>query len=300
MSVVVARGLTKSYGSVRAVDGVDLSIEPGEVVALLGPNGAGKTTIVEILEGYRQPDGGEARVLGMIPGPTNRELKQRVGIVLQEAGLEDELTVEEILEHATRAYDRTRRRPGLIDLVGLGEKRDDRVKTLSGGQRRRLELALALAGTPELLFLDEPTTGFDPEARRGAWDMIKALSSDGTTIVLTTHYLEEAQMLADRVIVLALGRILAEGPPNTLGRRVSGEATIRFRLAQGAKDSAVLGVSADDRGMVTLTTGDPALDLHRIISRSLEHEIELIGLEVTRPSLEDVYLDLVSSAPSRP
>ena len=234
MSAVRAEGLTKSYGTVTALAGLDLEVDSGEVVALLGPNGAGKTTTVEILEGYRRPDSGSVEVLGSDPVDAGAALKQRIGIVLQEAGLEDELTVRESIEYLRSAYDHPRETDDLIELVGLEEKADERIKRLSGGQKRRLDLALALTGTPELLFLDEPTTGFDPSARRDAWVMIQGLAKAGTTVLLTTHYLEEAQALADRVVVIAGGRVLAEGPPDGLGNRMTAAATIRFRLSHPA------------------------------------------------------------------
>ncbi|MEX1124056.1 MAG: ABC transporter ATP-binding protein [Acidimicrobiia bacterium] len=292
MSAIRAEGLTKSYGSVRALVGLDLEVAMGEVVALLGPNGAGKTTTVEILEGYRRPDSGTVDVLGSNPVDAGAALKQRIGIVLQEAGLEDELTVRESIEYLRPAYDHPREADDLIATVGLEEKADERIKRLSGGQRRRLDLALALTGSPELLFLDEPTTGFDPAARRDAWAMIQGLARSGTTVLLTTHYLEEAQALADRVVVVAGGEVLAEGPPGTLGSRMTAAATIRFRLPNRAHQET-MGVVADPVGNVNVSTQQPTEDLHRLTGRALEHHIVLEGLEVTRPSLEDVYLELI-------
>ena len=292
MSAVRAQGLTKSYGSVVALAGLDLEVATGEVVALLGPNGAGKTTAVEILEGYRRPDSGTVEVLGSNPVDAGAALKQRIGIVLQEAGIEDELTVRESIEHLRPAYDHPREVDDLIATVGLEEKADERVKRLSGGQKRRLDLALALVGSPELLFLDEPTTGFDPAARRDAWAMVEGLAKEGTTVLLTTHYLEEAQMLADRVVVISSGEVLAEGPPSTLGNRMTAAATIRFRLANRAQQAAI-GVVADPNGYVTISTNQPTEEVHRLTGRAIENHIVLEGLEVSRPSLEDVYLDLI-------
>jgi ABC-2 type transport system ATP-binding protein len=292
VSAIRAEGLSKSYGSVVALRGLDLEVGEGEVVALLGPNGAGKTTTVEILEGYRRPDSGTVDVLGSDPAAAGAALKQRIGIVLQEAGLEDELTVRESIDYLRTAYDRPRDADDLIRTVGLGEKADERVKSLSGGQKRRLDLALALTGSPELLFLDEPTTGFDPAARRDAWGMIEGMAKAGTTVLLTTHYLEEAQALADRVIVIAGGRVLAEGPPTTLGNRMTAAATIRFRLADRLQQET-LGVVADSDGLVTISTQQPTADLHRITGLALDNQIDLEGLELTRPSLEDAYLELI-------
>jgi ABC-2 type transport system ATP-binding protein len=292
MIAIRAEGLTKSYGHVTALVGVDLEVATGEVVAILGPNGAGKTTTVEILEGYRRPDSGHVEVLGSSPMDAGAALKQRVGIVLQEAGFEDELTVRESLAHLRRGYDHPRDVDDLIATVGLEEKADERIKRLSGGQKRRLDLAHALAGGPELLFLDEPTTGFDPAARRDAWALIQGLANAGTTVLLTTHYLEEAQALAQRVVVISGGRVLAEGPPESLGNRMTAAAKIRFRLSDRA-DGQVLGVQCEPDGTVTISTHQPVSDLHRLTGRALEHHIDLEGLEVSRPSLEDAYLELI-------
>ena len=215
-TAVRVRGLTKSYGDVAAVKGIDLEIGRGEVFALLGPNGAGKTTIVEILEGYRHRDQGEISVLGLDPSSQRRELKKRIGIVLQSTGVDRYLTVAETIAMYSGYYPHPRPVDEVIGLVGLDEKRDARVVTLSGGQQRRLDVAIALAGDPELLFLDEPTTGFDPSARHEAWEVVRSLADLGKTMLLTTHYMDEAQYLADRVAVIAAGRIIAEGPPSTL------------------------------------------------------------------------------------
>jgi ABC-2 type transport system ATP-binding protein len=292
MIAIRARGLTKSYGSVTALAGVDIEVATGEVVAILGPNGAGKTTTVEILEGYRRPDSGSVEVLGTSPMEAGASLKQRVGIVLQEAGFEDELTVRESLAHLRRAYEHPRDTDELIATVGLEEKADERIKRLSGGQKRRLDLAHALTGNPDLLFLDEPTTGFDPAARRDAWGLIEGLAQAGTTVLLTTHYLEEAQALAQRVVVISGGLVLAEGPPESLGNRMTAAATIRFRLTDPA-DAAKLGVVAEPDGTVTLRTHQPVPDLNRLTGIALENQIDLGALEVSRPSLEDAYLELI-------
>jgi ABC-2 type transport system ATP-binding protein len=292
MSAVRARGLTKSYGAVEALRGIDLDVEAGEVLALLGPNGAGKTTAVEILEGYRRPDQGTVEVLGEEPLQAGAALKQRIGIVLQEAGLEDELTVRESIDALRPAYRSPRDTDDLIATVGLVDKADERVKRLSGGQKRRLDLALALTGGPELLFLDEPTTGFDPAARRDAWALIKGMAEAGTTVLLTTHYLEEAQVLADRVVVIRSGQVVAEGPPDTLGNRMTAAATIRFRLSDPSQATG-LGVAAAHDGTVTLVSAEPTRDLHRLTGAALDAGIELDGLQVLRPSLEDAYLELI-------
>ncbi|MDP9494370.1 MAG: ABC transporter ATP-binding protein [Actinomycetota bacterium] len=293
MSAIRAEGLTKSYGNVRALVGFDIEVAIGEVVALLGPNGAGKTTAVEILEGYRRPDSGTVEVLGSNPVDAGSHLRQRIGIVLQEAGLEDELTVRESIEYLRAAYEHPRDIDELITLVGLEAKADERIKRLSGGQKRRLDLALALAGSPELLFLDEPTTGFDPAARRDAWAMIEGLAKAGSTVLLTTHYLEEAQALADRVVVIAGGKVLAEGPPGSLGNRMTAAATIRFRLSQPGQQE-ILGVMAGPDGSVTISTHEPTSELHRLTGLALDNHIDLEALEVSRPSLEDAYLELIA------
>ena len=294
MSAVRARGLTKSYGPVEALRGFDLEVATGEVLALLGPNGAGKTTAVEILEGYRRPDSGTVEVLGEDPMKSGLALKQRIGIVLQEAGLEDELTVRESIDALRPAYLSPRDSNELIATVGLTEKADERVKRLSGGQKRRLDLALALTGNPELLFLDEPTTGFDPAARRDAWALIKGMAEAGTTVLLTTHYLEEAQVLADRVVVISSGQVVAEGPPDTLGNRMTAAATIRFRLPDPT-DAVKLGVDTGPDGLVTVMSEAPTRDLNRLTGAALDAGIELDALQVLRPSLEDAYMELIGN-----
>jgi len=289
---VRVRGLVKSYGSVRAVRGIDLDIKSGEIFALLGPNGAGKTTTVEILEGYRRRDSGEVSVLGYDPGRDRAKIKPRVGIVLQQTGVDRYLTVFETIQMYASYYPHPRSADEVIDLVGLGAKRDSRVTTLSGGQIRRLDMAIALAGDPDMLFLDEPTTGFDPSARREAWEVVKNLASLGKTVLLTTHYMDEAQYLADRVAVIAAGRIVAEGPPATLGDRDQAAARIRYRLPHGAAAPAGLTDAPDADGFVQVASKDVVADLHRLTGWALANSVTLDGLEVTRPTLEDVYLSL--------
>ncbi len=287
--------LRKRYGARDALRGISFRVEPGEVVALLGPNGAGKTTTVEILEGYRDRDGGDAEVLGLDPGRGGRALRERIGIVLQGTAAHPHLTAREAIELYAGYYPRPGDPAELLERVGLAEDADRRVRTLSGGQRRRLDLALALAGTPELLFLDEPTTGFDPEARRGAWETIRQLAASGTTVLLTTHYLDEAATLADRVIVLRDGLIVAEGSPGSLGTVAGVE--IRFRLHDTVPLPELPGLllTVTDEGLVA-STDSPTQALHALTTWAIEHGVELDGLEVRRPSLEDIYLELTTEA----
>ena len=290
--VIEIKGLRKSYGDVEAVRGIDLSVDRGEVFALLGPNGAGKTTATEILEGYRPRDGGEVSVLGHDPARGDRELKRRIGIVLQSTGVDPFLTVRETIDQYGAFYTEPRPTEEVIQLVGLSEKRDSRVNKLSGGQQRRLDVAIALAGDPELLFLDEPTTGFDPSARRNAWHLLRNLTSLGKTIWLTTHFMDEAQYLAQRVAVIKGGEIVAEGPPDSLGGRAAMKTRIRFRLPAGTADTPGLGESPLPDGSFELPADDATRTTHELTGWALERGVSFESLEVTRPSLEDVYLEL--------
>ncbi len=294
--MIEVEGLTKSYGSFQALRGVSFTVESGEVLAVLGPNGAGKTTTVEILEGYRERDGGSATVLGMDPAQGGTELRRRVGIVLQETGADPYLTVTEILTRHAEYYPSPRAVGEVVELVGLTEKADARVKALSGGQKRRLDVALGLIGDPELLFLDEPTTGFDPAARRQAWEVVEGLQTLGKTVLLTTHYMDEAQALADRVIVVAAGRIIAEGPPESIGGRAEAPVEIRFLLPDGVS-VADLPVEATDDGLLAVVSTDrPTAALAALTSWAADRGTgELESLEVLRPSLEEIYLQLVES-----
>jgi len=295
-AAVCVRGLRKAYGPVEAVRGIDFEIRTGDIFALLGPNGAGKTTTVEILEGYRTRDAGEVTVLGCDPGRERTRLKAQMGIVLQSTGIEPYLTVRETVEMCASFYRQPREVDDVIELVGLSAKRDQRVVRLSGGQQRRLEMAIAFVGDPELLFLDEPTTGFDPQARHEAWDVVKNLASLGKTVVLTTHFMDEAQFLADRVVVIAKGRIVAEGPPSSLGSRDRARARIRYRLPAGSVPPDRLGGLPAGDGFVELTTADAVPALRSLIDWATEQGVDLEGLEVVRPSLEDVYLSLTAEA----
>ncbi|MDJ0960721.1 MAG: ABC transporter ATP-binding protein [Acidimicrobiia bacterium] len=297
MSAISVSNLHKHYDELRAVDGIDLDIAAGEVFSLLGPNGAGKTTTVEILEGHRHRTSGDVRVLGLDPGIGGRELRERIGIVLQDPAVEKELTVRESLEIYGQIYPKRRPAGELIEIVGLEEKADTRIKFLSSGQQRRLELALGIVGDPELIFLDEPTTGFDPSARRQAWGIIDNLRSLGTTILLTTHYMDEAQNLADRVAVIARGRIVAEGTPETIGGRNHGIALVRFGFA-GPLDGIPVAQAELRRtgGTFEIETQEPTALLHRLTGWALDAGHELTGLTVTRPSLEDIYLRLAGES----
>jgi ABC-2 type transport system ATP-binding protein len=291
--VIEIRGLRKSYGDVEAVRGIDLHVDRGEVFALLGPNGAGKTTTVEILEGYRERTDGEASVLGRDPARGGVELKRRIGIVLQSTGVDPYLTVRETVGLYAGYYPSPRDVDEVIDLVGLAEKRHTRVNKLSGGQQRRLDVAVALAGDPELLFLDEPTTGFDPNARRNAWGIVKNLTEIGKTIFLTTHFMDEAQYLASRVAVIAKGTIVAEGTPGTLGGRDRMQTRIRFRLPEGQPGPTDLtGTSELPDGSREIRTDNPTKVVHDLTAWALERGLLFEVLEVTQPSLEDVYIEL--------
>jgi ABC-2 type transport system ATP-binding protein len=278
---------------VEAVRGVSFEVAEGEVFALLGPNGAGKTTTVEILEGYRGRDAGSVSVLGMDPERGGVRLRERVGIVLQECGIEELLTPREVLERQAGYYPKPRPVEEVIEMVGLAEKARARIRTLSGGQRRRLDLALALVGDPDLIFLDEPTTGFDPQARRNAWDLVKRLGGLGKTILLTTHYMEEAQYLADRVAVIAAGRVVALGKPDSIGGRDTGGVQIRFALPDGRPAAELPVAGRLDGGYVVIEAAEPTRVLHILTGWALDRGVALGGLTVTRRSLEDVYLDLV-------
>jgi ABC-2 type transport system ATP-binding protein len=292
MPAIEVKGLVKRYGDLSAVAGVDLVIESGEVFALLGPNGAGKTTTVEILEGHRSADEGNISVLGFDPATGGREYRERIGIVLQEGAVERELTVTEALTIYGGMYPKRLAATDLIEMVGLEEKADARIKTLSGGQQRRLELALGLVGDPDLIFLDEPTTGFDPSARRQAWGILENLTALGKTILLTTHYMDEARHLANRIAIIDHGRIVAGGTPETLGGR-DGGAVIRFALPPGAllEEIPVAGALANGR-FIEIETASPTRSLHELTSWAVQWGYELDQLEVARPSLEDVYLEL--------
>ena len=292
MPAVTIRNLVKNYGDVQAVRGVDLTIEDGEVFALLGPNGAGKTTIVEILEGFRERTSGDVEVLGFDPERNKRDYKERIGIVLQESSVERELTVSEAIDTYGYVYPSRMNTEHLIEIVGLEAKADARVKTLSGGQKRRLEVALGIVGDPELVFLDEPTTGFDPAARRQAWDMIRNLTELGKTILLTTHYMDEAQSLADRVAVIDRGKIVAEGTPDTLGGRETASTVIRFEVGNLPIDALPLAASAVIGGTVEVKSDDPTHDLHVLTGWAVNGGHTFDGLTVSRPTLEDIYLDL--------
>lgn len=289
--------LRKSYGPVEAVRGISLSVSEGEVFALLGPNGAGKTSTVEILEGFRKRDAGTVSVLGFDPAKRGRRLKDQLGIVLQTPGVDAYLTVAETVDMFRGYYPKPRNRDEVLELVGLTEKRDSRVNKLSGGQRRRLDLAVALAGDPKLLFLDEPTTGFDPGARRNAWDMIKGLAGLGKTIFLTSHSMDEVQFLADRVVIIAGGKVVAEGTPDTLAGRQKAPVIVRFQMPASVKMPDAMRQGAKVEGdTVELETQDPTRTLYDVTSWAVQAGISLDGLEVSRPTLEDVYLDITRDA----
>ena len=297
--VISVRGLHKRYGDKEAVRGIDLEVRRGEIFAFLGPNGAGKTTTVEILEGFRTASSGVVEVLGLDPAHGGGAWRERIGVVLQESGVEPGLTVRESLTLYAGYYRHPRPISETLDLVGLLEAAEQRASEISGGQRRRLDVALALVGDPELIFLDEPTTGFDPAARRAAWDVIAGLRALGKTVFLTTHYMEEAEQLADRIAIIAGGLIVAEGTPRTLGDRHLAGAQITFALPAGA-DLTDLPAQLFERagrqagGSVVVRSSGVAADLHALSGWALERGLELNDLEVRRPTLEDVYLTLTT------
>jgi len=293
---IEVRDLRKSYGEVEAVREVSFEVARGEVFCLLGPNGAGKTSIVEILEGYRKRTHGEARVLGMDPAHGQRELRDRVGIVLQQCGVQNDLTVTELIEMYSRYHERRRPVDELIELVELGDKRDTRARKLSGGQLRRLDLALALVGDPDLVFLDEPTTGFDPGARRQAWSTIRSLCDLGKTVFLTTHYMDEAQHLANRVAVMNAGQIIAMGRPEELGGRDLRPAEIRFTLPSNWSLGDLPDVPCEQRSLegdrVLVLTKEAVVAAQRITTWALDNDVDLGHFSVSQPTLEDIYLEL--------
>jgi ABC-2 type transport system ATP-binding protein len=295
-TVVDVRGLRRSYDGVEVLRGVDLHVRRGEVFALLGPNGAGKTTTTEILEGYRERTDGAVSVLGADPAVAGAAMRERIGIVLQSSGVDPYLTSLETVQLYASCFRSPRRPDDVLDLVGLSDRRHVRVGRLSGGQRRRLDVAVALVGDPELLFLDEPTTGFDPGARRNAWNLVRELASLGKTIFLTTHFMDEAQALADRVAVLVAGEIVAEGPPSSLAGAAPARARIRFRLPAGAPSPPELGQRALPDGSWEITTDEPTEVTHALTGWAIGEALTLDRLEVAPASLEDVYLELTGGA----
>jgi ABC-2 type transport system ATP-binding protein len=299
-SVIEVRGLRKDYNGRPVLDGIDLAVEQGEVFAVLGPNGAGKTTMIEILEGFRRRSAGEVSVLGADPGTGGRQWRARIGVVPQNTGSFDELTVREIVRSFADFYAAPLEVDEAISLVGLEEKAASRAVTLSGGQQRRLDVALGIIGNPELVFLDEPTTGLDPQARRQAWDLVRRLTARGTTIVLTTHYLDEVEALANRVAVLVGGKIAEVAAPSQLGGRSHGEAVITFRregpLAERKLPEMDDGTVSESDGLVTVSTPIPASVLRKLIDWCWGADVlDLPELQVSRPSLEDTYLKMISS-----
>ncbi|MBL6620886.1 MAG: ABC transporter ATP-binding protein [Ilumatobacteraceae bacterium] len=303
MSAITVENLVVEYGDLRAVDRLDLDIASGEVYALLGENGAGKTSTIEVLEGLRTRTSGSVRVLGHDPADASRDLRDRIGIVLQSTGVERQITVAEAVALYGAVYRRPRPVGEVLELVGLGDRAEARCGTLSGGQRRRLDLALGIVGSPELLFLDEPTTGFDPSARRRAWELVDALRSDGMTVVLTTHYLDEAEHLADRVGVMSAGRLIVEGTPADLQRR-SGRTLVSFRCGGGKDELAAatrLAETLGNRvrlvdGRIELLTAEVTAALHALTSWAVEQRVDIDSWSVAPPSLEQVFLDLVGGA----
>jgi len=296
---ISVRHLAKSYRQIEAVRDVSFEVERGEIFALLGPNGAGKTTTVEILEGFRRRSSGEVETLGVDPArrDTQRWLRTRIGVVLQELAVEPYYTVRQVLSRNAGYYPSPRPIDEVIEMIGLKEKADDRVKRLSGGQQRRLDVGLGVVGNPELLFLDEPTTGLDPSGRRDSWDLIRRLAAGGTTVLLTTHYMDEVEALADRVAVLSHGEVVASGTPTSIGGRDSGAVTIRFILPGGIVESDIpTAVTSLDDGIVQIVTEDELRVLHTLTGWALEHGHALMGLAVVRVTLEDIYLRLTGDA----
>ncbi len=292
-AVVKVSGLTKRYGETCALRGVNLQVQRGEILGLLGPNGAGKTTTVEILEGFVSRDAGCVEVLGIDPAESRHELLGQVGIVLQSCGFDPYLTIAETLRQRSRWYSAPRAVEEVLALVGLADQRDTKAQVLSGGQQRRFDLALALIGNPTVLFLDEPTTGFDPAARRSAWDAVLALRSLGTSVLLTTHYLDEASALADRIAVLVDGRVVAEGPPESIGGDYRSHALIRFAVPFGDISGLPVEGSVSAAGIVTVDGSELVPTLHAITNWATWENLTLEDLEIVRPSLEDAYLSLI-------
>jgi ABC-2 type transport system ATP-binding protein len=303
MSTVTVEHLSKRYGRLAALQDVSFEVAAGQVVALLGPNGAGKTTTMEILEGYQPPSGGVARVLGTEPRRAGRAWRARVGLVLQSTSLDLHLTVREALGAYAGLFPHPRPVGEVLELVDLAAEADTRIGQLSGGQRRRVDVGLGIVGRPELLFLDEPTTGLDPVARRQAWTAVESLTAAGTTVLLTTHYLEEAQQLADRVLVLARGRLLADATPDELRSR-GARTTIRYPLPPGAPTAdlpaALTGAVDPGRGELVVHTGEVTDVLGALVGWAWRHDVDLAGLEVGAPSLEDAYLALIAEPPAAP
>jgi ABC-2 type transport system ATP-binding protein len=303
VAAIVVQDLHKHYGDNHAVRGLDLTVEEGEVVAIVGPNGAGKTTTVEILEGHRQRSSGYVEVLGSDPQTGGRAYRERIGIVLQEAGMEDRFSARELLRHYAGFYPRPRDVDEVLELVGLSGKADEHTRSLSGGQRRRVDLALGLIGDPDLLFLDEPTTGFDPSARRQAWDVVASLCEGGKTVLLTTHYMEEAYRLADRVAVVAAGRLVALGTPDELVDRAAGaQAVISFRLPADVVVSELPRIDGEltvDGDTVEVRSATPTRDLQSLTGWAAERGLEFDQLRLLRRSFEETYLQLVGAATER-
>lgn len=294
MLAIDTNQLTKKYGDFQAVNNVSFRVRKGEIFALLGPNGAGKTTTVEILEGHRSKTSGQVKVLGMDPSENSTEFRSRVGIVLQETGIEQYLTAVEILEQFTNFYESPRSISELLEMTGLREDKDKRVKKLSGGQKRRLDVAIGLCGNPDLLFLDEPTTGFDPSARRAFWDMIKNLQTDGTTVVLTTHYMEEAEYLADTVALMNHGKLVSQGSLSDL-KISNNQTSITFKFDESPTKlpADIQEISKISEGMVLINTESPTAVLADLTGWAISEGIELKNLEVSRQTLEEIYLGIL-------